>query len=192
MDTEFDVINYEIGMFLSALIFYQKRMEKDCSDSVMENYIKNALAESLVLHIRVLTEIFMPGGREDDIKAVNVMKKWCDEHKLLIKNLHHAYEKVYVSELKGTSKTLIDKLLAHGTNKRGDMFDWSPVIRTMEPPLIEILRTLSKEEFPALNLLSHIEDCETKETPVFSTHTPSSAVINRWVHPDDRETPTHK
>lgn len=62
----------------------------------------------------------------------------------------------------------------------------------MEPPLIEILKTWSKEEFPTLILLSHIEDCETKENPVSSTHTPSSAVIKGWVHPDDQETPAHK
>jgi hypothetical protein len=153
MDTASTVIDYEIMMFLRALIVEQRNTLIQATNPDLLLYTKNALAESRVLHIRVLAEVFLSGGRGDDIKANNIMPEWCEQNKNILSKLNEAYISE-LSEIGGNPKTLIDKHLAHATLKRGQSFDWVPVIKRMEQPLINLLKTLPVEKFPSLALLT--------------------------------------
>ena len=156
MDTAFKVINYEIMMFLRALIVEQRKTLIQATNPNLLLYTKNALAESRVLHIRVLAEVFLSGGRNDDIKANRIMPEWCKKNSNILSELNYAYI-TELSEIGESPKTLIDKHLAHATLKRGESFDWSPVIKRMEQPLINLLKTLPIENFPSLALLTEVE-----------------------------------
>ncbi len=156
MDAAFKVINYEIMMFLRAFIFEQRKMLIQATNAELLLYTTNALAEARVLHIRVLTEIFLSGGLDDDIKANRIMPEWCSQNTSILSELNDAY-KTELSQIGESPKTLIDKHLAHATFKRGESFDWSPVIKRMEQPLIKVLKTLRNEQFPSLALLTEVK-----------------------------------
>jgi len=156
MDKAFEVINYEIMMFLRAIIVEKHGTLIQATNPDLLLYTKNALAESRVLHTRVLTEVFLSGGQGDDIKADKILLEWCDENSEVISKLNDAY-KTELTEIGESPKTLIDKHLAHATFKRGESFDWSPVIKQMEKPLINLLKVLPNEKFQSLTLLTEIK-----------------------------------
>jgi hypothetical protein len=143
-------------MFLRACLVARRNTAIQATNSGLLLYTTNALAESRVLHIRVLAEVFLSGGRDDDIKANRILSEWCKQNSGILEELDHAY-KTDLPEYGENPKTLIDKHLAHATSKRGESFQWSPVIQRMEQPLISLLKTLPKESFPHLAILSELD-----------------------------------
>jgi hypothetical protein len=84
------------------------------------------------------------------------MSEWCQQNSNILSQLNDAYI-AELSEIGESPKTLIDKYLAHATLKRGESFDWSSIIKRMEQPLINLLKTLPTENFPSLTLLAEVE-----------------------------------
>jgi hypothetical protein len=151
----FDVVNYEIEMFLGAQILQKTKIHSATQDKILEGFLRNAITESQVLHIRVLTEVFLSQGRKDDIKIDNLIPNWSLDNIEAFKQLEAAYiERLETGE---SPKVYIDKLLAHATTKRADSFNWAPVVRRMNPPIINVLKCLSMDQFPGLMFLKYIE-----------------------------------
>lgn len=146
MDTALEVINYEIMMFL----FTRKsvRLQGTPADIYLT---KNALVESRVLHIRVLTEFFLSRkeNRDSDIKLNELFPTIHAEHASLIEVLRNAYD-TNLPAIEKSPKTLIDQLLAHATIKRDASFNWTPVIEIMDQPLVNLLKVLPPGKFPSL------------------------------------------
>jgi len=153
MDTSFVVMDYEIMMFLGVQVL-QNKVRINTTDTFLPTLLQNTLAETRILHIRVLTEVFLSGGRSDDIKIEQLLPEWHKQNTVILKELDGAY-KTPLPETGESPKTHIDKLLAHATVKRGASFNWTPVIERMEPPLRNILKALPVSQFQSLALLQH-------------------------------------
>ena len=153
METAFVVIDYEIMMFLCG----RKKLKLAIDNDELRVFVNNALVESRVLHIRVLTEFLLSRNekRDTDIKLNQLLPKVCVQHKAVIETLQLAYDTA-LPKISKSPKTLIDQLLAHATIERGSKFDWSPVINAMEQPIVNTLNALPTHQFPNLALLSEI------------------------------------
>lgn len=142
------VLNYEIQMYFGIQIL--QRMHLGSNDPALMTIIQSSATEVKALHIRILTEIFMPRGhrRDDDIKIENLIPSWRETNPSPLQILVTAYSTPL--EIGETPKWYLDKFLAHATMKRGDSFDWSPVINRMDPPLRSALATLPVDKLPTL------------------------------------------
>jgi hypothetical protein len=148
MDTALEVINYEIMMF-----FFTRKgvgLQGNPADIQLTN---NALVESRVLHIRVLTEFLLSQkeNRDSDIKLIELLPQIHAQHGTLIEALRTAYYDD-LPVIGKNPKTLIDQLLAHATTKRDASFNWTPVIERMDQPLVNLLKVLPPGEFPSLSM----------------------------------------
>jgi len=155
MINPFEVVNYEIERFLGTQILQKTKIQSSAPDKILEGFLRNALTESRILHIRVLTEVFLSQGQKDDIKIDKLLPNWRNENTDVIKELESAY--VETLEVGESPKVYINKLLAHATTKRGNRFNWTPVVIRMNPPLLGVLRTLSIDQFPGLMFLKYVE-----------------------------------
>jgi hypothetical protein len=111
--------------------------------------IRNAVAESLVLHRRILIELLISKDNgPDDITLQTLMPDWIKtpKAKQLVSDLQQAY---------GDSKTpdtpcwVFNKLIAHATLERSNFHDYSSVLNVVEPPvnylLIEIKKHVNRD-----------------------------------------------
>jgi hypothetical protein len=154
MSNPFAVVNYEIEMFLGTQILQKANVQFSPPLEILEGYWRNALTDSRIVHIRVLTEVFLSRGEKDEIKIDHLLPEWRNENIVVFNELERAYEEPLAA---GESpKVYIDKLLAHATSKRGDRFNWSPVVVRMNPPLMRVLKTLSMDQFPGLMFLKYV------------------------------------
>jgi len=127
------VYNYEVGMFqhlqstsgLSSLIFQQG--------------IQNAILESLLLHVRNLSEIMISDDRRDDNLTLKMLVPNFDSAKT--KELKQAYCN---GRPEHTPKWIIDKKLAHPTTKRTDHYDWGAVLNRMVPVLTKLIQQIDE------------------------------------------------
>lgn len=131
------VVAYEIGMF--------------CSDTLAKTQpslaLKNAAAESRLLHLRNLCEVFLEWGREaDDIKMSSLFSDWATgsryfEVKTTIDKLRSIYGKRDVSS---SPRWHINKRLAHSTTHRAaaDRYDYTPHLRDLVPTLLEVIEKI--------------------------------------------------
>ena len=140
------VLNYEILMYFGVQTLQRSNIQS--SDKVLFGITTNAVTEVMLLHLRVLTEVFLSAGRPDDIKIENLIPTWRRENPALLDDLENAYtEKLEIGEC---PKRYLDKFLAHATTKRGDSFVWTPIVNKMDPPLRKVLATLPSDDLPAL------------------------------------------
>lgn len=146
MTNLWNVLNYEIQMYFGIQIL--QRINIVSTDPALTVITQNAVTEVKALHIRILTEIFVQKRRPDDIKIEDLIPSWREENQVVLQNLENAYNSpLAIGE---TPKWYLDKFLAHATMKRGDSFDWSPVIDRMDPPLRSALATLPVDQLPTL------------------------------------------
>lgn len=146
MSDLWSVLNYEIQMYFGVQIL--QRINIQSSDPALTVITTSALTEVKSLHIRILTEVFLSGGRSDDIKIEQLLPLWRQENAGVLKTLEIAYTEDL--ETGKCPKWYLDKFLAHATKKRGDSFDWTPIVNKMDPPLRRALATLPVDKLPAL------------------------------------------
>lgn len=150
MADPYEVINYEIQMFLGLRKMNETHLPPLNNNSIQKGILNNAMVESRILHIRILAELFLDGGQDDDIKIKRLLPFWPEEYESKYMELKDAY--TLPLDNGDSPKSTIDKLLAHATRKRGPEFNWGPVIDRMLPPLMKCIGTLPFEEIPALRL----------------------------------------
>ena len=113
-----------------------------CTMGVTEIYrhpIPNAILESMLLHLRILTEILISKGYPDDIKL---------NDQLLSK-----YESQRVDELRtryGTSNTFgspcwtLNKMLAHPSLLRSNSYNYDLVLKVLLPCILPLLDEIER------------------------------------------------
>jgi hypothetical protein len=144
-------------MFLGTQILQKYKVVTEISDKTMQLFLKNSLAESQILHIRVLSTIFLQGSadRKDDIKISHCLPNWHEENKNIFKELDDAY--TMPLDIGVSPKDCIDKRIAHATIKREGRFNWTLVIERMNSPLINAIQTLPNDgRFPSLMFLAFL------------------------------------
>ena len=118
-----------------------------------------ALVEVKVLHTRILAEMFLPRKQPDDVNVVDLVPDLAARFPNVAHNLQVAYgKKLKLVNGSYSSRVCLNKFLAHPDRRRGDRFDWAPVIRTMDGPLRAAIRTLPRERFDALRVLGKYLD----------------------------------
>jgi len=68
-----EVYDYELDML-------QKLLKEP---STHPRLIQNAISESTLLHLRILTDLLLSRGREDDIKLQGLLQQFAPEHPLV-------------------------------------------------------------------------------------------------------------
>lgn len=140
------VLNYEIQMYFGIEML--QHFQLTASHPAIMTLLTSGLTEVKVLHTRILTQLFLPGGKPDDIKIDDLLTAWRGGHADLVRELEDAYTKPL--EIGEAPKWYLDKYLAHATKNRGDSFDWTPITHRMDPPLRAILKSLPTDDLPNL------------------------------------------
>lgn len=108
-------------------------------DQEIKKTVDNALTESLILHIRILTGIILSYYKyPDDITLKNILPGFNSNY---IEDLRISY---------GTNKDInspcwqFNKLLAHASTERSDAHNYSEAVELLTPIIEKILNNITK------------------------------------------------
>lgn len=123
----FEVLRYEIDM--------HEALPGGRSDQA----IKNAITESMVLHVRQLCEIFLSSSKENDnIKLEDIVPKHPQSEPLI--TLIAELRSTYGSRRKEESPCWVfNKMLVHPTTERLDRYNYEPALNCVRPILKKII-----------------------------------------------------
>jgi len=125
------VYDYEVEMFT-----HMRNILMTSASKTYEPLIVNAIVESMLLHLRILTEILISkdgGPDQDNIKLTDLLPK---------------FESRRVGDLKteyGTHKTegspcwTLNKMLAHPSSRRSSSHDYTQVLNILVPCILPLL-----------------------------------------------------
>lgn len=140
------VLNYEIQMYFGAR--HLQGFPIVGADRNIITLQTSAMTEVKALHVRILVEIFLKRKYPDDINIDDLLPDWREKNVTVTRNLELAYdEKLIIGE---TPRWYLNKYLAHPDKRRGDRFDWAPIIERMDPPLKNVFKTLPTDKLHAL------------------------------------------
>jgi hypothetical protein len=153
MSDQWSVLNYEIQQYIGArwLQGHLPQIPKEHPDKFLTVY-QNTLVELKALHIRILTDIFLPktAKNPDDIDIEDLIPDWRKTNSTVAVQLENDYKTPLSST--PSPKICLNKYLFHPDKLRGSSFDWADVIRRMDPSIKAVLKTLPVED-PRLNAL---------------------------------------
>lgn len=140
------ILNYEIQMYFGAR--HLQGFPIKAADRNLITLQTSAMTEVKALHVRILVDIFLERKNRDDINIDDILADWREKNRTVAHNLEVAYEKKL--EIGKSPRWYLNKYLAHPDKRRGDHFDWAPVIKRMDRPLKEVFKTLPMEKLGAL------------------------------------------
>ncbi|MEX2144484.1 MAG: hypothetical protein WD740_07810 [Anaerolineales bacterium] len=131
------VLDYEVQMYLGTS---HVRKNLSCGNSPKTQIIKNALVESSLIHMRILTDIFLSrGNRPDDVQLKNFGFEDIVQHAGLAEMID-SFKNVYgKSSDEDSNCWIINKKFAHPTTQRSDRYDYSAVFNALDPLLKSII-----------------------------------------------------
>jgi len=103
----------------------------------------NALEESAVLHTRILCEVFLSRGKEADDIVLQTLFPDCKTGSRYgkLNRAVTALRSQYGSALSpGTPCWVFNKMMAHPTSRRGYSFDYTDILRKLQPSIWRIIR----------------------------------------------------
>jgi hypothetical protein len=140
------ILNYEIQMYFGAR--YLQGFPIKGADPNLITLHTSAMTEIKALHVRILVDIFLERKNSDDINIDDILPGWREKYKTVAHNLEIAYDKKL--GIGKSPKWYLNKYLAHPDKRRGDHFDWAPIIKRMDTPLNEVFKTLPTDKLGAL------------------------------------------
>ena len=140
------ILNYEIQMYFGAR--HLQGFPIRGVDRSIITLQTSAMTEVKALHIRILVDIFLNRKNRDDINIEDLLPDWRDQHKTVAHNLEVAYNKKL--GIGKSPRWYLNKYLAHPDKRRGDHFDWAPVIKRMDTPLKNVFKTLPMDKLGML------------------------------------------
>jgi hypothetical protein len=133
MAEEWGVYKYEVDMFQATLALV--RSESDYLPLV----IRNALVESMLLHLRILVGILLSHGWEDDVKLKEILPGFQSANVDKLKELYGDRKQV------GSCCSTLDKMLAHASKVRSDQYDYSSLVNKLLPTISALLAEIHAE-----------------------------------------------
>ncbi len=130
------VIDYEVDMFISLC-----RLLKPGNQvyAAMPHHIKNAIVESALLHCRILADIILSRGIDnDDICLSKLLPRFQSQ---ALERLRHEYGNRKDS---GTPCWTLNKMLMHSTKHRCDQYDYTILLNHMYPLLATVWLEVQK------------------------------------------------
>ncbi len=140
------ILNYEIQMYIGARHLQGFPIPK--ADPILITLQASAITEVKALHIRILADIFLNRKQSDDINIDDLIPDWRQLHATVAHNLDVAYNKKLA--IGRSPKWYLNKYLAHPDKRRGDHFDWTPIIKRMDAPLKAVFKTSPMDKLGAL------------------------------------------
>jgi hypothetical protein len=131
------VFDYEVQMFraMSRLL-----ATGDREYSGLPDYLRNAVVESAVLHVRMLADIFLSRTtNSDDIDLALLLPGFVPSQ---LTQLRTAYGN---SKTAGSPCHTINKRLAHPTALRSHTYDYSPVLNLIAPLIEGVVDEINTE-----------------------------------------------
>lgn len=130
------ILDYEVQMFLGiSHIRTHLKVEGDNAQ-----LLRNALVESSLLHIRILTDIFLSRGNQPDDINLRLLGFDPNLTEPILAEKLQALNSVYGKAKNQDSKCwIINKRLAHPTTHRTEGYDYSDLFASMDQPLREII-----------------------------------------------------
>lgn len=138
------IIDYETWMFQSL---GRTRISEPVAPGLPE-VIRNALAESYLLHVRNLCEIFLPEDekRKDDLRPRDLFADWDsgDRYRGVMESIADLVAKYGEKGAPDTPRWQLNKRLAHSTLVRGESLghDYAPHLTELVPLLSHVLGQL--------------------------------------------------
>lgn len=138
-----DTVEYEAGMFFGAVDGCTKIQQLEPS---LRRIVRNALAESALLHARTLCAIFLNEGRKSsEIRLERLLDPYAvDSHqRKVIDDAVGELETAYGKESDEKSpRFIINSMVMHPTYRRGDHGMYDDVVNLLLSPIREIVRAL--------------------------------------------------
>ena len=135
MPDAWDVYDYEAAIYVSLLDLCAKSQHK-----LHPHPIPNAIVEALLLHTRILADIFLSRDTEPDAVHLNKLLPGFDSPELVV------LRKVYGSAKdSGSPCGIINKRLAHATTIRSDNVDYTTVVNALGDLLNPIIKSVQNE-----------------------------------------------
>jgi hypothetical protein len=135
MPDAWDVYDYEASMYVGLLDLCAKSQHK-----LHPHPIPHAIVESLLLHTRILVDIFLSRDVEPDSVHLSELLPGFDSPELVV------LRKVYgTPKISGSPCWIINKSLAHATTMRSDSFDYTALVNALEDLLNPIIKSVQNE-----------------------------------------------
>ena len=169
-DNNWDVFLYEVYMYFYMYVrVYNSKLN---TNGPRNRAINNSYVESLLLHTRILTQIFLfkRKGQQDDIKLNQLLdpKEYSDTLNSLINKL----DVLYHNKTKNSPKVQIDKLLVHATHLRTTHHNYDKLISILHPTLLEIINEIqlfTKDKTIKKHMIYYLKNMKSYITTA-STH----------------------
>lgn len=148
-DKAWRILDYEVQMFLGISYL---RSHLKVEGGAEAQLIRNALVESSLIHIRILTDMFLNKGKQpDDIKLEQLGFDVKSIEATFVGKLD-VLRRAYGESSDPTSNCwVINKRLAHPTTHRTKGYDYNILFASMDEPLRKIIE--------------YIYDCEKGPLP---------------------------
>ena len=136
-DKAWRILDYEVQMFL-GIGYLRSHLKVEGGNEA--RLVQNALVESSLLHIRILTDIFLNRGKQPD--DINLEQLGFDAKAIepifseKINTLRSVYGK---SSDQSSNCWTINKRLAHPTLHRTEGYDYSNLFKSLDEPLKKII-----------------------------------------------------
>jgi hypothetical protein len=109
----------------------------------------NAIVESMLLHLRILTEILISKGYLNDIKLKDQLLPKFESPR--VDELRVKYGK---SDDVGTPCWTLNKMLAHPSLLRSNSYDYGPVLDILVPSILPLLEEIDQAREPSTRTTS--------------------------------------
>jgi hypothetical protein len=136
------VLEYETYMLISLKYLLSQNLE---TVDAINRALINALVESMLIHIRILSDIFLSRVKtySDEINLSKIIddKRISPSLKQLIEKLDKAYGN---SKNEGSPCWTINKMFAHASDLRSSSYDYKQIVNQLYPNLVRIIEEINK------------------------------------------------
>jgi hypothetical protein len=134
------ILDYKVQMFLGIDYVRSHLRIEGVNDARL---IRNALVESSLLHIRILTDIFLSRGKRPDDINLEQLGFDIDSIEQIFAEKISALLTAYGDPSDQTSNCwIVNKRLAHPTTYRTEGYDYSELFNSMDMPLKVIIESI--------------------------------------------------
>jgi len=148
-DKAWRILDYEVQMFL-GIDYIRSHLKVDGGSEAQ--LIRNALVESSLLHIRILTDIFLSRAKwSDDIKLEQLGFDPNSNDPILVERIRALAVAYGEASDPASNCWSINKRLAHPTIHRSEGYDYSALFSSLNEPLraiIEYVYNSAKRSLP--------------------------------------------
>lgn len=176
-----EIFEYEVEMFFGTRTVLCKRKRNPAKSDIATN----ALTESALLHTRILADILLDRKDDDNITLSLLLPDWRASQNLgyAIAELKTAYGNRNIINSPYWS---LNKMLAHPSSLRGKSYDYSALLKAIDPIITRAIREISglsnRSRFKNIELPS--DTPSEQNAPVAYTTSTMTSIVTRTVADD--------